>query len=263
MKKILLVMSSLVLTISVAISQEKKYMVFEFMKVNSEKTLSFIENKDFLEKIYEAAVESGDIKGWDFWSLKSGSEGGEFHYVTVTYYDDPVKMMQGLPLDKLVAYGKDVYMDLNEDEIFKKISEAQKGRDLAVRSYMEEIASTNSEFVMKPGVLASFDLMKATEGRFNDYEKAEREVFLPSHQKKIDSNLMGAWSLLRTALPFGSEAKSTHMTLNLYKDYLQFFNSMEYEDMEASVEDKKAVEDGLQSRDQKWVYLATLEKIVR
>lgn len=263
MKKLILLMGILFMTLSVAKSQQKNYMVFEFMKVESGNTLSYIEHKDFLEKIYKEAVNSGDIKGWDFWSLKSGTDGGEFHYVTITYYDDPVKMMEGLPVNKLVTYGKKAYSDMSEGDINKRIAQAQKSRDLAVRSYMEEIASTKSDFVMKPGVLASFDLMKATEGRFDDYEKAEREVFLPAHQKKINSNLMGSWSLLRTALPFGSEAKSTHMTLNMYKDYLQFFNSMEYEDMEASIEDKKAVEDGLQSRDQKWVYMATLEKVVR
>ena len=75
--------------------------------------------------------------------------------------------------------------------------------------------------------------------------------------------MMRGWSLLRTALPAGSEAKSTHMTINLYKDYMQFFNSMEYEDIEATEDDRQAVEKGLQSRDQKWVYLATLEKVVR
>ena len=74
---------------------------------------------------------------------------------------------------------------------------------------------------------------------------------------------MGSWSLLRTALPFGSEAKSTHLTLNLYKDYLQFFNAQEFEDLESTAEQRAAVEKGLNSRDQKWVYLATLENVIR
>jgi len=263
MKKLSAIITILILSITLAFGQEKKYLVFEFMKVERGNTLSYIEHKDFLEKIYKEAINQGDIEGWDFWSLKSGAEDGEFHYVTVTYYDNPVKMMTGLPTEKMVDYGKKAYEDMDERAISNRITEAQKSRDLAVRSYMEEIASTGNDFNLRPGVLASFDLMKAAEGRFDDYEKAEREVFLPIHQKKIDNNLMASWRLLRTALPFGSEAKSTHMTLNIYKDYLQFFNSMEYEDIEASQEERRAVEEGLQSRDQKWVYLATLEKVVR
>jgi len=263
MKKLSVIITLLSLTVSLAFGQDKKYLVFEFMKVERGNTLSYIEHKDFLEKIYKEAINQGDIEGWDFWSLKSGAEDGEFHYVTVTYYDNPVKMMTGLPIDKMVSYGQKAYQDMDEKAISNRISEAQKSRDLAVRSYMEEIASTGNDFSLRPGVLASFDLMKAAEGRFDDYEKAEKEVFLPIHEKKIENNLMASWRLLRTALPFGSEAKSTHMTLNIYKDYLQFFNSMEYEDIEASQEERRAVEEGLQSRDQKWVYLATLEKVVR
>jgi len=263
MKKLSIIMMLLVFNITLANSQDKRYLVFEFMKVDRGNTLSYIEHKDFLEKIYKTAIDKGDIKGWDFWSLKSGAEDGEFHYVTVTYYNDPARMMEGLPKEKLVGYGKEAYSDMDEKAISDRISEAQKSRDLAVRSYMEEIATTEGEFKLRPGVLASFDLMKAAEGRFDEYERAEKEVFLPVHQKKIDKNLMASWSLLRTALPFGSQARSTHMTLNIYKDYVQFFNSMEYEDIEASMEEKRAVEEGLQSRDQKWVYMATLEKVVR
>ncbi|HSJ68902.1 MAG TPA: hypothetical protein VK921_14555 [Anditalea sp.] len=218
MKRLSTIIILLALTVTLAYSQDKKYLVFEFMKVERGNTLSYIEHKDFLEKIYKEAINQGDIKGWDFWSLKSGAEDGEFHYVTVTYYDDPVKMMTGLTMDKMVSYGKIAYNDMDEKAIANRISEAQKSRDLAVRSYMEEIASTGSDFKLQPGVLASFDLMKAAEGRFEEYEIAEREVFLPIHKKKIDNNLMASWKLLRTALPFGSEAKSTHMTLNIYKD---------------------------------------------
>ncbi|WP_143961530.1 hypothetical protein [Litoribacter populi] len=263
MRKLTLLLLALSLNVVLAFGQERKYLVFEFMKVETGNTINYMDHKDFLERIYQKAVEKGDITGWDFWSLKSGTDSGEFQYVTVTYYDDPVKMMTGISLPKMVEYGRDVYDTFDDNQMIQMLKDAEASRDLAVRSYMEEIARTDTEFEMKPGVLASFDLMKAVEGRFEDYEQAEMEVFQPFHQKRIDNDLMGGWRLLRTALPFGSEAKSTHMTMNFYRDYMQFFNSMEYEDLEASEEDKEAVEKGLQSRDQKWVYLATLEKAVR
>lgn len=116
---------------------------------------------------------------------------------------------------------------------------------------------------MKQGVLASFDLMKAPEGKFDAYEKAETEVFMPNHQKRIDQGIMGHWSLLRTALPLGTEAKSTHLTMNMYRDYMQFFNAQAYEDINQTEAQRNAVNEGLNSRDQKWVYLATLENVVR
>src|SRR5690606_12030782 len=114
-----------------------------------------------------------------------------------------------------------------------------------------------------PGALASFDLMKAGEGKFDEYEQAESDVFRPIHQKRIEQGLMGHWSFLRTALPQGSEAKSTHLTMNMYKDYVQFFNAQAYEDLSQTAAQREAVNEGLNSRDQKWVYLATLENVVR
>ena len=82
------------------------------------------------------------------------------------------------------------------------------------------------------------------------------------HEKKIDDGFMESWSLLRTAFPAGSEAKSTHMTLNIYSDYMQFFNSLEYESTSPEI-DEEDIQKGYSSRDQKWIYLATLESVIR
>lgn len=87
--------------------------------------------------------------------------------------------------------------------------------------------------------------------------------FFPLHEKKIKAGLMENWRLLRKALPTGSQASSTHMTTNVYKNYLQFFNSTEYKDMQVTPSMQEKVEKGLKSRDQKWVHLATLETMVR
>src|SRR5690554_5976845 len=171
-------------------------------------------------------------------------------------------MMNGLSLEKLIEIGKQSFPEMDEDKIGERIKQSLGFRDLAMISYMVEIANSEDEVKMVPGMLASFDLMKAAEGRFEEYERAEKEIFLPLHEKKIDAGFMEGWSLLRTAVPAGSEARSTHMTLNIYSDYMQFFNSLEYE-QPATEAELAAIEKGLSSRDQKWIYLATLESVVR
>lgn len=244
-------------------AQVSRYMVLEFIKVETGQMYDFIEYKDFMEKVYQAAVNNKKIIGWDFWSLQSGADIGEFQYITITYFKDPVSMMNGISDDDLVKYAMIAYPHLDDKQVRDLFARSLLSRDLAQRSYMAEIATTKDNFKMNKGVLASFDLMKAVEGHFEEYEKAEREIFLPIHQNRIYRGLMSSWSLLRTALPFGSEAKSTHLTINLYKDYIQFFNAQEFEDLESTAEQRAAVEKGLKSRDQKWVYLATLENVIR
>ncbi|RPA69025.1 hypothetical protein EF405_04210 [Cyclobacteriaceae bacterium YHN15] len=263
MKKVLISLLVFMMAIAIVKAQQTRYLVFEFIKVESNQTYDFIEHIEFLEKLYKAAINDKKIQGWDFWSLQSGADPSEFQYITITYFSDPVSMMNGLQEDDLAKYGMIAYPHMTEAEVRDKLNNATSSMDLAQRSYMQEIASSRDNFQFRRGTLASFDLMKAVEGKFQEYEKAEKEVFMPIHQSRIEKGLMGHWSLLRTALPFGSEAKSTHLTMNIYKDYLQFFNAQEYEDMESTTEQRAAVEKGLKSRDQKWVYLATLENAIR
>jgi hypothetical protein len=244
-------------------ARESQFMVFEFVKVENDQIFDYIEFKDLMEKVYRQALNDKKITGWDFWSLQSGNDRSDFQFIMVTYYNDPVKMMDGLDEKSMMNYTRIAYPHLNDSQVQKLFEESLTIHDMPVRLYMREIAETSDNFQVKPGVLASFDLMKATEGKFDRYEKAESEVFKPIHQKRIEQGLMGHWSFMRTALPLGSEAKSTHLTVNMYKDYMQFFNSQAYEDMNQTDEQRKAVNEGLNSRDQKWVYLATLKNVVR
>lgn len=244
-------------------AQQARYLVFEFIKVESNQMYDYRTLKSFMEKIYQIAVEEKKITGWDFWSLQSGADPTEFQCITITYFDDPVRMMEGMSNEEMIRLAIMAHPELTHKEVEEKFNEAVKTRDLARREYMVKVASTNDNFELKKGVLASFDLMKAVEGKFSEYERAEKEIFLPIHQQKIEKELMGSWSFLRTALPFGSEAKSTHMTMNIFRDYMQFFNSQQYEDIESTPDQRAAVEKGLKSREQKWIYLATLENTIR
>ena len=262
MKKLLLFSLLALLLSAASFAQDNRYLVIEFIKVETGQTFDYLEYKEFLNQIYQQAATDEQILGWDFWSLQTGANNEDFQYVTITYFDDPVKMMNGMTDKKLIEFAKEAYPEMDEGQISEKIKHSQDIRDLAVRSYMVEIAKTDDEVEIVPGMLASFDLMKATEGRFEEYEKAEKEVFLPLHEKKIDDGFMESWSLLRTAFPAGSEAKSTHMTLNIYSDYMQFFNSLEYESTSPEI-DEEDIQKGYSSRDQKWIYLATLESVIR
>jgi hypothetical protein len=263
MKKLLLLFVYGLLWAGVLNAQQTQYMVFEFIKVDKNQLFDYIEFKDLTEKVYRQALNDKRIIGWDFWSLQSGADGGDFQYIMVTYYNDPVKMMNGMDEEAMKSYTKIAYPHLNDSQVQTLFEQSLSMRDLPMRLYMRELVHTDDDFQFRPGVLASFDLMKAVEGKFADYEKAEIEVFRPIHQHRIEQGMMGHWSFLRTALPQGSEAKSTHLTVNLYKDYMQFFNAQAYEDMNQTAEQRAAVNAGLNSRDQKWVYLATLENVVR
>ena len=263
MKRVLsLFFMTTLLLCQASIAQEKLYLTFEFMRVDGEQQTDYMETENFWEKIHQQAAINGDIQGWDLWSLQPGGEDQRFQYLVVTLFDNPVSMMKGGSWDMLIATAKQAYPEMSEDEITAKINNASKTRDLAVRVYMERIANTTGDFELKVGTVASLDIMKAAEGQYDAYEKAEKEIFQPSHQKMVDAGQKGSWGLLRVISPTGSEAYATHMTVNMYNDYEQFFK-LEYDLSMLSESERTAIDKGLKSRDMKWVYMATLQKKVR
>ncbi|PHS53534.1 MAG: hypothetical protein COB01_04310 [Lutibacter sp.] len=260
MKKVLLLIA-VVLLGSSTIAQEKTYLVFEFMRVDNNQENAYQETESFWEKIHKQRVKNGDIVGWDLWSLKPGGEDQGFQYMTVNVYNDPVKMFNSE--GDFQAALNAAFPDLSEKELQEQFNKTSKSRDLAVRLYLEIVKGTTGDFKMDVGTVASIDFMKATNGS-GAYESAEIETFLPMHQKAVDAGEKGSWDLCRIMSPMGSDAYATHLTVNMYTGYNQYFKSQQAMwETPPSDEDSQKIEKGIATRDMKWVSLATLIKKVR
>ncbi|GAA4324910.1 hypothetical protein GCM10023115_41310 [Pontixanthobacter gangjinensis] len=244
---------------SVGFSQET-YLIFEFMKVDNSQEAFYTETEDFWEKIHEQRVASGDIVGWDLWQLLPGGEDQGYQYLTVTIFNDPVKMMNAGA--GIMESARMAYPDLSDEELTNRVNLAGGSRDLAVRLYLKVVDQANEDYEMKPGMIASFDLMKAKEGRYEDYEYAESETFKPYHQSIVESGEKGDWQLIRVLMPQGSEVYATHITVNMFDNWAQYLNSMEFDGgMTPDLQQK--MNDGINTRDLKWIYMGTLLKAVR
>ena len=259
MKK-LLTLIVLVLVGYTAEAQEDLYLIFEFMKVDNEQEAAYGETEAFWEKIHEQRVKNGDILGWDLWALNPGGEDQGYQFLTVTLFNDPVKMFDG---GGFQAALEGAYPNMSDEEITKTFNKTSKSRDLAVRIYSEEISTTTPEFDMPLGCIAQIDLMKVDMGNYSTYEKAEEQVFKPLHQKAVDSGAKASWGLIRFMSPIGSDTYATHMTVNMYKDYAQMLGAnIDYETGTTPAQTKMMM-DGIASRDMKYVYLGRLVRKVR
>jgi len=241
------------------IAQEKLYLIFEFMKVDNIQEASYMDTENFWEKIHKERVKNKSIVGWDLWQLKPGGEMQGFQYLTVTLYNNPVKMFTD---NNIYQAAKNAYPDLTDDELNKKLAKAGKSRDLGVRLFLEQIDFTTPEFEMPIGMVTSIDLMKVKDGHFAEYENAESKIFKPLHQKQVDQGGKGSWGLLRIMEPKGSDTYATHITANMYKDFAQLLKNSK-EPLKLTDQEQESVEEGLSTRDMKYVYLATLIKKVR
>lgn len=210
-------------------------------------------------------VKAGDILGWDLWSLKPGSEMQNFQYLTVSLYKDAVQMMDGSSWSNLADRAKAAYPDMTEADLMTKVQSSAKTRDLAVRIYAEEIATTTgspaAEMVL--GTVAQLDMMKVSLEDYGAYENAETEVFQPMHQSAVDAGEKGSWGLIRILSPVGSDTYASHMTVNMFKNYSQLINqNIDYN--EGMTPDRsKAMQEGMATRDMKYVYIAELIRMAR
>ncbi|WP_273567342.1 hypothetical protein [Maribacter halichondriae] len=264
MKKVVLI-AVLMLFGVMANAQEKLYLVFEFMKVDNEQEAAYGETEEFWQKIQEQRVKAGDIMGWDLWTLKPGGEMQDFQYLTVSLYKDPVKMMDGSSWSNLMDRAKAAYPNMNEADLMDKLNGSSKNRDLAVRIYAEEIATTTgsspSEMVL--GTVAQLDMMKVDLMNYGTYEKAEKEVFQTLHQKAVDAGEKTSWGLIRFMSPIGSDTYASHMTVSMFDGYKQALNqNIDWE--EGSTPAKtKLMQEGMAARDMKYVYMAELVRMAR
>ena len=231
------------------------------MEVDGEQEGNYQEIESFWEKIHQERIKNGDIIGWDLWSLQPGGEDQGYQYLTVNLYNDPVEMFSGG--GGFNAALKAAYPNMSEEELNKQFNKTSKSRDLAIRLYLEEIDGTKPEFEMPLGTVASIDMMKVDLGSYDKYEKAESKIFKPMHQTMVDAGQKGNWGLLRIMSPIGSDTYASHMTVNMYKDMSQFFKTRNSDGPELTEAQQKSIQDGIASRDMKWVYMATLIKKAR
>ena len=248
---------------NMAMAQEKLFLTFEFMTVDNEQEADYAETEAFWEKIQQQRVKSGDITGWDLWSLQPGGEMQHFQYLTVSLYKDPVKMIDGSSWANLVDRAKAAYPNMSEEDLMTKLNNSSKTRDLAVRIYAEEISVTTGECDMPGGSVAQMDMMKVAIGNYSLYEKAEKEAFKLLHQEAVDTDRKENWGLLRFMLPFGSDTYASHMTVSMFKDYNQMLNQNINWNEGATPELTKLMQEGSAARDMKYVYIAELIRKAR
>ena len=261
MKKLLLLIAFLWLG-NTAIAQEdlqNLYLLFEFMHVDNDQESAYAETENFWEKVHQARVDNGDCIGWDLWALTPGGENQGSQYLTVQLFNDPVKMMEGGGYNE--AWNA-AYPNLSDEESAAKMEHTANSRDLAYRMFLYQMDVAGSDYDMPLGTLAVINFMKAKAGKADEYTKMESEVFKATHQKRIDSGGMAMWGLMVNMLGYGTEAYASHVTVDMYSGYDQFFNGGSGADGDGA-DMTEAYEKMAGLRDLKSSYHARLIKKVR
>lgn len=263
MKKLITLALVIFITIRINAQENPKqlYLLFEFMQVNDEQESNYWQVEEFWSGIHKQRVADKTIVSWDMWSLTPAGVKQGSQYMTVTTFASLKDMLQASSWWDVDKYVKKAYPDMKEKELNAMFEKTARSRDIANQVYLKRIDRTENSFEMKPGIIATIDIMKQLD---EGYEKAESEIFKPWHQEMVTKEKKGSWGLLRVILPAGSESYGTHLTVSMYKDAAQLAAFMENtEGGEMDLITKMAVNEGYKSREWKELKIATLQKTVR
>jgi hypothetical protein len=241
-----------------ALSQDPLYLTFELMKVDEGMDSDYWETETFWEKLHEQRVKNGEIIGWDLWTLSPSGTGQGHQYMTVTLFNDPVKMMSGANLNEAMDAA---YPNMPQNERDQKMTQTIESRDLAVRIFLVEISDSGSDYEMPLGTIGQINFMKAKPGQNGAYEDMESKMFKSIHNKRIEAGLLESWGLLRNMLGYGTEAYASHITVDMYRDWNQYFK--DGSSLEFTPEQQKAWNGIADIRDLKSTVFGTLVKKVR
>ena len=161
MKKLLMFIA-IVLFSTGAIAQESLFLSFEFMHVDEGQDAAYMETEEFWEKVHEQRVKNGDCIGWDLWRLQPAGQKQGSQYMTVSLFNDPVKMMEGGDYNKAWT---GAYPDLSDEESAKKMEHTAASREITHRIFLYQVATTTPEYDMPLGTLAAINFMKAKPGQ--------------------------------------------------------------------------------------------------
>lgn len=260
MRKIILLIF-MAMFCSVSMAQHEKFLVFDFMKVADNQDANYWETETFWEKIHAERLKSGDIKGWDLWSLKPGGAEQGYQYVTVTIYNSAVSAMDP---GQIMEAAQRAYPLISDTDLDSIIQEGLKSREMSKRMFVTRIATTDDDFKMELGTVMRMNFMDALPGEYKAYEDTEKEYFLPIHQENVKNGNLGHWALARVLMPSGSKVKTSHLTFDMFKDFKQYFAFYEAEaEMDVDAKTKAKLDEALKTRDLNWTYVGTLVKTVK
>ena len=243
-----------------ALAAPSLYLQFDFMKVSSANLTDYLEVEEFWSGIHQQRADRGDIIGWDLWTMAPAGQAQGSQYLTVQLYESFEKMITGLNMDQLVADAKKAYPEKSDDEISEMMDKTGKSREINNQLWMERIDGTTGQFGMPLGTVCNMTSMKQLA---DGYEKAELEVFKPLHQTMVDAEEKGSWSIARIILPAGSDRYASHLVFNMFKDAGQYAKSRELPMPEVDEKTRKAIMDGLATRDMRDIKVLTLIRKVR
>ena len=188
--------------------QKSLYAVTDYLKVKPENINSYLElEQNIWKPMHAERVRLGIIIGWYLYAINFTGTNNEYNYVTIVVYDniDNLEHPWSTGIPATVHPDKEVVDILKESNVVCS----------RVRSEMyERITSAPDRPMEKPSPYVQVNYMRVPQGRSDDYERIEREVWQPIHEELVRREKISGWGLWSLVYPRGDELAYQYLTLD-------------------------------------------------
>lgn len=201
-----------------ATERKPVYFSVTYIKVQPDKEKQYRELlKKYGKKINEYFYKNGTIMGWYMHQVivPSGAA-SEYDYAAVDVSSD----FKGLLADTISirAVFKKVFPGMT-DKMFDSIaSQYQRVRTVVKREMYISVADLNMNPEAPPTKYVSLDFMKTMPGKEEDYEKMEKETWIPIHKERASMGVIKDWGLYQKILPSGAKEEYNYVTGQFFDD---------------------------------------------
>lgn len=188
-----------------ATSQEKPFIVLEYMHVKPGNAQAYLQVENFWQHIHQAQLKNGTILTWSVWQVVAPYDmNAPYQFVAVTAYahfNDYLHPYKGIDI-------RQVFAGASEDSLNKMFTETGKARDL-IRSDIFKVQDNISDDKDTKYVLASYlkvspDKEQAFHAFMNDHRK-------PLAEDVVTKGFADQWWYGGLMFPEGSGTPYNHI----------------------------------------------------
>lgn len=193
------------------------YVVVDYLKVNPGDHSRYLDVEQQIWKpMHQERINQGIIMSWRLYAVEFTGSADDYNYVTITVYDDPVKLENPWNADIPAK----VHRGMTVEEIMDRTT---KVRDY-VRSELYYCVASAPEVPLKdPAKYMQVNFMKVDTGMESEYEGLEKNIWMPIHNESISSGRTVGWGLWSVLFPRGEGRPYQYITLNTFSDYSYVF----------------------------------------
>jgi|GEM_PF-644451 len=210
------------------------YASVTYIKVHPEKEAQYRELlKKYGKKINEYFYKNKLILGWYMHQviMPSGAA-AEYDYAAVNVSSSLKDLLDDSVGIRTVF--KKVFPAMT-DKLFDSIaSQYQRARTIVKREVFRSVTGLNMDPAAPPTKYASLDFMKTLPGKAAEYEKMEKETWMPLHKERVNEGAIKDWQLFEKIMPYGAKEESDYVTVQFFNDlstvenpkYMESFNKV-------------------------------------